>query len=136
MSYCIRLAAGFLLAILAPSIAFAHGIGERYDLPVPLWLWLTGGGIAIAASFVIASVAVKRATAPDHEQADARKSLLGRFLVPRWLRIGAALCALLLLVLVVIAGFIGDQTPTRNIAPIMVWVISYAVFCLKKKMSV
>src|SRR5262245_61718486 len=112
MSYCIRLAAGFLsAAILASSSALAHGIGERYDLPVPLWLWLTGGGIAIAASFVIASIAMKRASAaPEEERADVSTSLAGRLLMRPWLRVTAAWCALVLLVLVVVAGFIGDQT--------------------------
>jgi hypothetical protein len=40
------------VALLAGP-AYAHGFGERYDLPVPLWLYLTGAGAAVALSFVV-----------------------------------------------------------------------------------
>ena len=40
-----------LFSLTAP--ASAHGFGERYDLPVPLWLYLVSGGTVILLSFVI-----------------------------------------------------------------------------------
>ena len=46
----IGLAAAFL-PILGRAAA-AHGFGVRYDLPVPLWLYLAGAGSAVALSFV------------------------------------------------------------------------------------
>ena len=48
--------AAVLLLLLAPP-ALAHGLGESYDLPVPLWLYLWGAFVAVAASFVILLVA-------------------------------------------------------------------------------
>ena len=33
--------------------ALAHGFGQRYDLPVPLWLYLYGAAGAVALSFVV-----------------------------------------------------------------------------------
>ena len=32
---------------------FAHGIGGRADLPVPIEFFLVGAGIALVASFVL-----------------------------------------------------------------------------------
>ena len=41
-------------AIVLP--AEAHGFGERYDLPLPLSLFVIAGAAAVALSFVIAAV--------------------------------------------------------------------------------
>jgi hypothetical protein len=32
--------------------ALAHGFGQTYDLPLPLWLYLWGAGAAVLISFV------------------------------------------------------------------------------------
>ena len=40
-----------LLALSAQ--AQAHGFGERYDLPIPLSLYLTGAGFTVAVSFAM-----------------------------------------------------------------------------------
>ncbi len=55
------LGVGALLTM--PGVAAAHAIDETFRLPVPLWLYLAGAGIAVAASFVISVVAVRPATA-------------------------------------------------------------------------
>ena len=39
--------------------AYAHGFGERTELPVPLGFFLIGAGLAVALSFVFISVLVK-----------------------------------------------------------------------------
>jgi len=43
-------------------------------------------------------------------------------------RVIAQIATLSLVVLVIVAGFIGDETPTRNLAPITVWVIWWVGF--------
>src|SRR5918992_1227802 len=40
------------LGQLATRPAFAHGFGQTYDLPIPLWLYLYGAAAAVLASFV------------------------------------------------------------------------------------
>ena len=45
------------LAALRPLPVAAHAIGGTFTLPVPLWLYLAGAGIAVAASFVVTSIA-------------------------------------------------------------------------------
>ena len=53
--------AAALLALLAlPWPAAAHAIGGTFQLPVPLWLYLAGAAIAVAASFVVTSVVARR----------------------------------------------------------------------------
>ena len=54
-------AAATLLATGAPGQAAAHAIGGTYQLPVPLWLYLTGAGAAVAASFALIAVAARDA---------------------------------------------------------------------------
>ena len=52
--------AGVVLVLRAvvPEPAFAHGFERPFALPVPLWLYLAGAAVAVAASFVIAAVTV------------------------------------------------------------------------------
>ncbi len=45
--------------LAAPGTVAAHGIGGTYQLPVPLWLYLAGAAIAVAASFVVTSIMVR-----------------------------------------------------------------------------
>ena len=42
-----------LLAAVVPSPLYAHGFGQRYDLPVPLWLYLLGAGATVGFSFLV-----------------------------------------------------------------------------------
>ena len=51
-------------------------------------------------------------------------------LADRRMRLGAQVVAVGLLVLVVTAGLFGDQNPTRNFAPIWVWVVWWVGFAV------
>ena len=44
------------LIALMPSVAQAHGIGGRLDLPVPLSYFLVGAGLVLVISFVALAV--------------------------------------------------------------------------------
>ena len=55
-------AAGVLAA--HPGAAAAHALGGTFQLPVPLWLYLAGAALAVAASFVVTSL-VTRGSADD-----------------------------------------------------------------------
>ena len=106
------------------AAAHAHGFGPRYDLPLPLWLYLTGAGSAVALSFVVMAVFVRggaRLQGHPHVsllQAHNRRSIA----YPALLAACQAL-AMMLFVVVLVAGFWGNQTPVKNIAPLMVWAI-------------
>ena len=46
---------GILLLGWAGSAA-AHGFGQHYDLPVPLWLYVVGAAATVAVSFVVVGI--------------------------------------------------------------------------------
>jgi hypothetical protein len=48
---------------LSSSPALGHAIGGTFQLPVPLWLYLAGAAVAVAASFVV-TAALRRRSAP------------------------------------------------------------------------
>ncbi|MBI4197537.1 MAG: hypothetical protein HY533_00315, partial [Chloroflexi bacterium] len=130
-----RLLSALLLSggalLLSASPAYAHGFGQRYDLPVPLWLYLTGAGAAVALSFlVIALFAQGRPSARGYPTFNLlRPSAEGLRLRPLRLFVHplllglARLAAVLLFLLTVAAGLLGDQDPLENLAPTMVWVV-------------
>jgi hypothetical protein len=103
----------------------AHGFGQRYDLPVRLWLWVTAAAATVACSFLVIGLFVR--TTPGEVHGYPRVNLLqwgpGRLLTDPRLRRAVQAVSVGLLALVVVAGFAGDQTPTRNLAPIWVWVV-------------
>ncbi|HJS78705.1 MAG TPA: hypothetical protein VJ778_14925, partial [Burkholderiales bacterium] len=45
-------APGFAAALLAPALAQAHGFGTRYELPLPLAVYLASAGLTIILSFL------------------------------------------------------------------------------------
>jgi hypothetical protein len=59
------LAAGGLVLSL-PSPAAAHALDAAYQLPIPLWLYLVGAAVAVAASFVVTVAIKRRPTEPDY----------------------------------------------------------------------
>ena len=111
-----------VLAAAAPSPLHAHGFGQRYDLPVPLWLYLLGAGATVGFSFLVVG-----ALMPARRSGDRRL----RLALPSGGMVGCAIvlairiAATALFALVVIAGLIGNQSPFKNIAPTMVWVIGW-----------
>ena len=58
------IAAGLLIAGLAPEVVAAHGIGGTYTLPVPLGLYLAGAAVAVGASFVVTSLVARHSEGP------------------------------------------------------------------------
>jgi hypothetical protein len=120
----LSLARGALvLPLLAPGEALGHGFGQRYDLPVPLSLWVAGAGAAVALSFVIIGLFVR--ASPDgrgYWRFDLLRTSLGRRIAGSRIWGAARVATVAALALVVVAGLAGDQTPTRNLAPTAVWV--------------
>jgi hypothetical protein len=113
------LGVGGALAAAAP--AAAHGFGQRYDLPLPLDLYLFGAAAAVAVSFVVVGLFVRGAARPAGYPRWPRAWLQGA----PWLTAAARLLGAALLALVLVAGFIGDANPFRNIAPTLVWIIAW-----------
>lgn len=113
-----------LAGLLAAEIANAHAFAQRYDLPVPLGLYLFGAGATVTLSFLV--MAAFSRVAPDlraYPRLDLLRYRAGQWLGHPWLVAVLQVLSVMLLVMVVLTGFLGDQTPTRNLAPALVWVI-------------
>ena len=103
---------------------YAHGFGERYDLPVPLWLYIAGAGAAVALSFAVIGLFVRGTPGlHDYPRLNLLRWRAGRALVHPAVVVPIEVVSVALFVLVVVAGLIGEATPTDNLAPTFIWVI-------------
>jgi hypothetical protein len=106
------------------SPAIAHGFGQRYELPLPLAFYLFGGAAAVALSFVVFGLFAGRgAGRAPHPHRDLLARPVGRALAHPLVVLGVRLLGVGLFALIVLAGFLGEQNPYRNIAPTLVWVV-------------
>ncbi|MDX1515157.1 MAG: hypothetical protein R3174_15575, partial [Gammaproteobacteria bacterium] len=108
-------------ALLFPGQALAHAFGERYDLPVPLWLFLTGAGAVVGLSFVLFALGTKPAALSRFEGIREADAWL-RCPPARALGIGVRWASVILFSFLCYAGFAGTQAPTQNILPTFLWV--------------
>jgi hypothetical protein len=115
-------AALFVLAFATPSSA--HGFGQRYDLPLPLALYLYGAAAVVIVTFIMAGLFV-RPVPPARDR--SRLNLLGlsggRLLAHPALVSAIRLVSVGVFLVAVAAGFFGNQNPYQNLAPTLVWVI-------------
>jgi hypothetical protein len=110
----------FLLGA-ATSPALAHGVTLRYDLPLPLSLYIWGVGATVALSFVGFALFLRG----GHGVPGAEIEWHPRGPLVRALVMGIHALAVVLLFIVIVAGLFGNQDPVRNIAPVMVWIIGW-----------
>jgi hypothetical protein len=108
----------WLLAAI-PLPALAHGFGQRFDLPLPLWMFMAGAGATVAVTFAL--LARQRHALP--RQPGQATTVLARIPLAGALAVAVQLLVLALYALVMCAGFFGVQNPFKNIAPAMVWAI-------------
>ena len=118
-------AAVLVAALIAafPVAARAHGFGERYDLPLPLSLFVIAGAVAVALSFFVAAVFLRAGATHTHYP---RYNLL-RLPPVRWLAsppVTATLKTLsvALTVYVIVGGLIGNERAALNPAPAAIYV--------------
>ena len=100
--------------MFSPPLILAHAFGARYDLPVPLYLFVLGGAAVVFASFLLV---MQREVAP----ADGPPATDGSY-VSRSRPLVAAL-GLLILAFLVYAGIYGSQEIPENILPSTFWLI-------------
>ena len=120
----LALPAAALMTVLGAAPVQAHAFGPRYDLPLPLELYLVGAGCAVALSFAIMAVFFH---APPARTDRPRIDLL-RFRPVQVLFHPAAIAVVRsisvgLFLLVLAAGLFGTQDTLKNLAPTFVWII-------------
>jgi hypothetical protein len=119
----IRLVLLALFVLIAPEVAQAHAFGQRFDLPIPLNLYLWGAAAAVVVSFLLIGFFFRgRSHALPFLNLENRGPL-------RWLRRQHwifRLCAALvvaMLVFTIVTAVFGNSDPGRNFAPTFFWII-------------
>ncbi|MCC7017684.1 MAG: hypothetical protein IT564_10840 [Rhodospirillales bacterium] len=109
--------------------AQAHAFGERYELPVPVWLFVVGGALTVTVTFVVVAV-FARGGAERYAEArlDLTRRALGRVLCHPLTRTAAQAIGVFILALILMVGFFGADDPIRNPAPTLVWVVWWVGF--------
>lgn len=116
----------FTLFIALHEPMWAHGFGERYDLPIPLGYYVFGGGSVVALSFLVTVFSMPTA---ESRSPYAKMSLLQWNQDALYVRLFGGIAAylakilgVLILVVVIVGGFWGQQDVSRNIAPSLIWI--------------
>lgn len=106
----------FLLSfLLFPTPTFAHGFGQKFNLPLPFWLYLFSAGIVVVVSFVLLSFFTS-----------AKKEIKPVKVIrplPSLLILTLRVLFLILFLLLITAGWFGNQFPGDNFATIFFWII-------------
>ena len=102
--------------ILAPAAAEAHGLVQRTNLPIPEWLFGWAAAIVLVASFAGLAVLwpAPRLQEPGWRPLPAG---IGRVLGSRPVEWLCALIGVALLVVILLAGYIGRGSALDNLAP-------------------
>ncbi|MQF48768.1 hypothetical protein FIM08_02555 [SAR202 cluster bacterium AC-647-N09_OGT_505m] len=105
--------------------AYAHGFGERYDLPVPLEYYLAGAGAVVALSFVLIALFVGRTQGLNSywRLNLLSYSPLAQIIDARLVTFSIKLGSVFIFLLIIATGIWGDQQPSSNFSPTFIWVI-------------
>jgi len=124
--FLLFVAAAALVAVLAaafPPIANAHGFGERYDLPLPLSLFVIAGAVAVALSFVVAAVFLRAgATHTGYPRYNLLRLAPVRWLASPSLTATLKTLSVALTAYVIVGALIGNERAALNPAPAAVYV--------------
>ncbi len=98
-------------------MTIAHGIGGRLDLPIPLWYFILAAVTVLVVSFALLSARwphprLQEARGAEREVPVGLRRLGGVF----------SAVAVLMLVVMVLAGIMGSEDALANPAPVMVYV--------------
>ena len=117
----LALAASAAAVLGAPATAQAHGLVQRTNLPIPEWLFGWAAAIVLVVSF--AALAVLWPT--PRLQDPGRRSLgaFGRLLGSPAVEWACRLIGVALFVIVVLAGYLGEDFALSNLAPTFILII-------------
>jgi hypothetical protein len=93
-----------------------HAFGKRYDLPVPLWLFVTGGAVVVFLSFLL----VLPRTLPI-EGVNELPDRLGRYITS----VPLAILSWLIMLGLIVGGLFGSQEVAENILPTAFWLVAW-----------
>lgn len=109
--------------VVFSDAALAHAFGQRYDLPAPLWMYLSGAGAAVALSFLVMVLTLRRPASHAIPAVPLSRIPIIRWLTHRWAIWALQTLSVLFFLLVLATGFFGIQSPVKNFSSTMVWII-------------
>lgn len=116
-------------ALALPGAVEAHAFGQKYTLPLPVWLYLFGGSVALVVSFLAIGYFVgEKHGIKKEEDKDVTRYFPFNILFADWLKFFWQILAIILLAVTIISGFIGSQTPTENFGVYFFWLIFFLGF--------
>ncbi len=110
-----------LICMVESTPAGAHGLAQRYELPIPLGFYLAGAAAAVGLSFLMVAMFLRRGQAESKTRA-LRLPRLGRIITHFALVRTVEVVSLGFFVLLLVAGFWGNPSALRNILPLWVWI--------------
>ena len=125
-----------VLLVLASTLFFgmnmqpveAHAFAQRYDLPIPLWLYLLAAGLTVFVSFFVIVIFVTKHEKKDGPILEILDNGIGRLFVnPYFLKLLRFLSVIFFL-LAISSGLFGAQNIEKNLLPTSVWVIWWVGF--------
>jgi hypothetical protein len=117
-------AAGVLVTLAFPQAASAHGLVGRADLPIPEWLFGWAAAVVLLISFAALSLLWPEPKLEGSTEFIPSPSWLSRLVVNRVTEVLAGVVGVGLLVLTIVAGLAGVQTPPiSNWNPTFIYVI-------------
>lgn len=122
-SWIIGVAAAFPLVLL-PGDAHAHAANRAFVLLLPTDIYLVGGGIVVALTFVVLAVMPVRGLSRIFA---ARRHWGGSRLRPD---VVVSCGSFGLFAVLIAAGFLGTRDPLENPLPIVVWTLLWVGFTL------
>lgn len=105
------------------ALPLAHGLAGVRDLPVPLWLFYYGAGVALIVSFVALGALWRRPLLEARSHGRQLPEPLQRLLASAVLRALLGAVSAGLLALVFAAALLGVNSPAANLAPTFVYVL-------------
>ena len=108
----LSLSLNILFFIFVPSVSFSHGLNVRYELPIPLYIYLISSAFIIFVTLLFSKYFLNK-------YIEASKNIAERHLYNnKW--IGSL--GFTVILFLIYAGYYGDQGPLNNIINVLIWV--------------
>ena len=115
--------------ILIPKKIYAHGFGERYDLPIPLTYFLIGAGLTIIFSFFLLLLFYNKKEKTNEFKSPIILNQNTLNNIPfKIIKPFIKTTSVFIFVLIILTGFIGSNNPIENFSAPMIWIIWWVGF--------
>lgn len=109
---------------LVPNFALAHSFGRLYNLPVPFWIYLYGGGAAMVVSFLFIGYFLdKKSVDTAYVKKDLSQNSFFKFILGKKFIAFLKYSSLFLFIFTVITGLFGANSVYSNWNMTFFWII-------------